>query len=163
MSTSNKSKQNTTKTANTTNLVEKLADILNDKNLTDIDYETEDIRIHIARNIASVGVNQSLEALVKQPQAAPQPDSNEPSVPEIKDDSLNVKAPMVGVAYLSAEPGATPFIKTNDKVKKGQTLLLIEAMKTFNPVRSPIDGTVSSILITDGQPIEFDQPLIILK
>ena len=70
---------------------------------------------------------------------------------------------MVGVAYLSAEPNSPPFVKAGDKVTEGQTLLLIEAMKTFNPVHVTRSGTIASILVSDGQPIEFDQSLVIIE
>ncbi|HEX7198286.1 MAG TPA: biotin/lipoyl-containing protein, partial [Dongiaceae bacterium] len=74
-----------------------------------------------------------------------------------------VTSPMVGTAYLAPEPGAEPFVKTGDKVKKGQTLLIIEAMKVMNPIPAPEAGTVEAILINDGQPVEYGEPLLVVR
>jgi acetyl-CoA carboxylase biotin carboxyl carrier protein len=78
-------------------------------------------------------------------------------------DSNAVKSPMVGTVYLSPEPGAKAFINEGDKVKKGDTLMLVEAMKTFNPVEAPKDGTVTRILVSDAQPVEYGEPLVIVS
>ena len=163
MTTSSASKPITRATSIKTNFIEKLADILNDKNLTEIDYETEDMRIHIVRNLPPEGAAIAAKLPYIQAQENQKSEESTQAVSTPQDSKMHVKAPMVGIAYLSAEPGTTPFIKKGDKIDKGQTLLLIEAMKTFNPVRSPIDGTIASILVSDGQPIEFDQSLIIIE
>lgn len=140
-------------------LVRHLANILDETDLSEIEYDTGSLRIRVARQIR--------EATVMMPatsQAAPAPAS--PSEEKPADPTSHpgaVKAPMVGVAYLASEPDTPPFCKVGDTVTEGQTLLLIEAMKTFNPVRAPKAGKVASMLVSDGQPVEFDQPLIVIE
>jgi len=138
-------------------LIRKLISILDDSNLSKIDYETNEIKIRLGREI-SFNSSQSHSLPSKK---------NEPKNVKDSDNNNNlkgtVKAPMVGVAYLAPEPGSTPFVRIGDKVKKGQTILLIEAMKTFNNVSANEAGIISEILVSDGQPVEFDQPLIIIK
>ena len=141
-------------------LVKQLANILDETNLSEIEYDTGNLRIRVSR--------QSREAAVVIPSgnmATAQSDPNASGAPTDSTADLAslpgvVKAPMVGVAYLAAEPDTPPYVKVGDKVREGQTLMLIEAMKTFNPVRAPKAGTLSAIHVSDGQPIEFDQPLV---
>ena len=138
-------------------LIRKLISILDDSNLSKIDYETNEKKIRLGREI-SFNSSQSHSLPSKK---------NEPKNVKDSDNNNNlkgtVKAPMVGVAYLAPEPGSTPFVRIGDKVKRGQTILLIEAMKTFNNVSANEAGIISEILVSDGQPVEFDQPLIIIK
>ena len=84
-----------------------------------------------------------------------------PAVAAVNGDAI--KSPMVGTIYLAAQPGAEPFIKVGDKVNAGQTLMIVEAMKTMNPIPSPKAGTVAQILVTDGQPVEYGEPLVVLE
>jgi acetyl-CoA carboxylase biotin carboxyl carrier protein len=90
--------------------------------------------------------------------AAPKSESG-----EAKQNGHVLKSPMVGVAYLSPEPGAAPFVKVGDTVKSGDTVALVEAMKTFNPIKSDIDGVVKEILVADGNAVEFDTPIIVIE
>ena len=149
-----------------TRLVRKLAGILTDTGLTEIEVERGSLKIRVSRQ-ASGGAVQSY---APQPQAfAAPPPAAAPaahaaaapsSAPAAGDQ---VKSPMVGTAYLAPQPGADAFIKVGDKVAAGQTLLIVEAMKTMNPIPSPRAGTVVDILVTDGDPIEFGEPLVILE
>lgn len=140
-------------------LVRQLATILDETELSEIEYDTGTLRIRVARQVGQTSV--ALPA-PPPPQATPPSDSTEKAVDASAHPSA-VKAPMVGVAYLASEPESPPFVKPGDKVTEGQTLLLIEAMKTFNPVPAPKAGTVAAILVTDGQPVEFDQPLVVIE
>jgi acetyl-CoA carboxylase biotin carboxyl carrier protein len=138
--------------------VRSLAALLDDTNLTEIEYESSGLRIRVARTAAPVAAAPVAYA------AAPAAAAAAPAA--AGDDAANhpgaVKSPMVGVAYMSPEPGAAKFVNVGDSVAEGQTLLLIEAMKTFNPIRAPKSGKVTQILVTDGQPVEFGEPLLIV-
>lgn len=147
-------------------LVRQLADILDDTGLSEIEYDTGTLRIRVARQAKDVAVAVPATA-APQPTPAPAAQAADTAKDSQLDDPAShpgaVKAPMVGVAYLAAEPDTPPYVKVGDKVTEGQTLMLIEAMKTFNPVRAPRTGTVAAVLVTDGQPIEFDQPLVVIE
>jgi len=133
-------------------LIRTLAALLTETGLTEIEYAIGDRRIRIARVPGGPG---SASAPVASPPAA----TRSPSV----EHPGSVKAPMVGTAYWSPEPGAKPFIEVGSKVSAGQTLLIIEAMKTMNQIPSPRAGTVTQILVEDGQPVEFGEPLVIIE
>jgi acetyl-CoA carboxylase biotin carboxyl carrier protein len=143
-------------------LVRTLAELLNETNLTEIEYDTGSLRIRVARQ----GVPVTAPVL---PPAAPAVAAAPVAQPAAvaSDDAAShpgaVTSPMVGVAYLSPEPGAGKFIEIGGPVSEGQTLMLIEAMKTFNPIRAPRGGRVVRILVTDGQPVEFGEPLVIIE
>jgi acetyl-CoA carboxylase biotin carboxyl carrier protein len=145
-------------------VVRQLASILDETDLTEIEYEASGMRIRVARQVSGLSnafqVAPAAPAPSAQAASAPTP-AAPPSDPAAHPGA--VKAPMVGVAYLRPDPDSAEFIKQGDNVSEGQTLLLIEAMKTFNPVHAPKSGTVTSILVSDGQPIEFDQPLIVIE
>ena len=138
-------------------LVRQLASILDETNLSEIEYELGDLKIRVARQLSGVTVAVP-EAASAPPAASPQ----EAGPVEPSSHPGAVKAPMVGVAYLAADPDSPPYVKVGDTVSEGQTLMLIEAMKTYNPVRAPRAGRVAEILVNDGQPIEFEQSLIII-
>ena len=153
-----------------TTLVRQLADILNDTSLTEIEVERGELRIRVAREITAAPVMQYASAPAYAPQAAAQPAATAaplsmPSDPAtiVARSGEQVKSPMVGTVYLQASPEAPPFAKVGDKVKKGQTLLIVEAMKTMNPIQSPRDGVVQEILVGDAQPVEFGEPLVVLE
>lgn len=153
-----------------TTLVRQLADILNDTSLTEIEVERGELRIRVAREITAAPVMQYASAPAYAPQAAAAPAANAaplsmPSDPAtiVARSGEQVKSPMVGTVYLQASPEAPPFAKVGDKVKKGQTLLIVEAMKTMNPIQSPRDGVVQEILVGDAQPVEFGEPLVVLE
>ena len=135
-------------------LIKELVDNLKEFNLTELDYQEGQTRIKVSR--ASKGVEQIKSASVVSP--------NKAVLNELNDgDGIRVKSPIIGTAYLAPEPGAKKFIEVGDKIKKGQTVMIVEAMKTMNHVPSTNDGVVKKILVNDGQPVEFGQPLIILK
>ncbi len=136
--------------------IRELAGLLDETGLTEIEYETESVRIRVAK-----GQMAAQAAPVAAPAAAPA--AGTAAAPAPVDHAGAVKAPMVGVAYLSPEPGAAHFIQPGQSVSEGQTLLLIEAMKTFNPVRAPRSGKVTSILVSDAQPVEYGEPLVIVE
>ena len=139
-------------------LVRRLAAILNDTGLTEIEVERGDLRIKVARNASPAA-----PAIY----AAPPPIAHAPaSAPlratETEIEGELVKSPMVGTVYLQPEPGAPPFTRVGDMVSEGQTLLIVEAMKTMNPLPAPRAGRVVEILVADGQPVEFGEPLAII-
>jgi acetyl-CoA carboxylase biotin carboxyl carrier protein len=153
-----------------TSLVRQLADILNDTSLTEIEVERGELRIRVAREITAAPVMQYAAAPA---QAAPMPavataaqaPATMPSDPAtiVSRAGEQVRSPMVGTVYLQASPEAPAFVQPGDKVKKGQTLLIIEAMKTMNPIQAPRDGVVADILVGDAQPVEFGEPLVLLE
>lgn len=153
-------------------LVRDLADILDEKNLMELELETDIIAVRLSRNSSGqvmVGAPAAAPMAVAAPAAAPVASTAapaaEPAKPADNDYSSHpgaVKSPMVGTAYESAEPSAPPFISVGDTVKKGQTLLIIEAMKVMNPITASADGTVSAILFKNAQPVEFDQVLVVI-
>jgi acetyl-CoA carboxylase biotin carboxyl carrier protein len=151
-------------------LVRKLAGILDETGLSEIEVEVGEMRIRVARTVtaAPVAAPQAYQALpapaAPAPALAAQP-AAPPAAAEAPAPAAGdvVKSPMVGTAFLQSSPGADPFVKPGDKVKSGQTLLIIEAMKTMNPIPAPRDGTVVEILINDAEPVEFGEPLVVLE
>ena len=149
-------------------LVRQLADILNDTSLTEIEVERGELRIRVAREITAAPVMQYAAAPAHAPAAAaPAPVAplsmpSDPATIVAKSGEI-VKSPMVGTVYLQASPEAPVFAQVGDKVKKGQTLLIVEAMKTMNPIQAPRDGVVQEILVGDAQPVEFGEPLVVLE
>ncbi|HEY0104369.1 MAG TPA: acetyl-CoA carboxylase biotin carboxyl carrier protein [Brevundimonas sp.] len=151
-----------------TALVRGLADILNDTDLTEIEVERGDLKIRVAREITMAAPMQYAPAPAQAAAAAPAPAAAPASMPSdpatiVAKSGEEVKSPMVGTAYLQASPEAPPFCQPGDKVKKGQTLLIVEAMKTMNPIQSPRDGVVREVLVGDAQPVEFGEPLVVLE
>ena len=135
-------------------LIKELVDHLSEFNLTELEYQEGQTKIKVSK--ASKGIEHMKSAAVVS--------SNKAVLNESDDsDGTRVKSPIIGTAYLSPEPGAKKFIEVGDKIKKGQTIMIVEAMKTMNHVPSTHDGTVKKILVNDGQPVEFGQPLIVLK
>jgi acetyl-CoA carboxylase biotin carboxyl carrier protein len=147
-----------------TKLVRQLAEMLAETGLTEIEVEDGDRKIRVARNAAPAGSALVAAAPVQAsaPAAAPAAPPPQTAEPDSPVPANALRSPMVGTAYLSSEPGADPFVKVGDKVKKGQTLLIIEAMKVMNPIAASADGTVQQILVENAQPVEFDQPLIVV-
>jgi len=143
-------------------LIRELALLLDETNLTEIEIERAGLRVRVARNIS---IAASVPASVQV--AAPAPAIGAPGAPGAAADISKhpglVPSPMVGTAYWASEPGAKPFIEVGSKVSVGQTLLIIEAMKTMNQIPSPRAGTVTQILVEDGQPVEFGEPLVIIE
>jgi acetyl-CoA carboxylase biotin carboxyl carrier protein len=141
-------------------LIRELALLLDETSLTEIEIERAGLRVRVARNIR-VAAAMPANYL---PAAAPAAVAGVPAASaDIAQHPGVVPSPMVGTAYWSPEPGAKPFIEVGAKVTAGQTLLIIEAMKTMNQIPSPRAGTVTQILVEDGQPVEFGEPLVIIE
>ncbi len=151
-------------------LVRGLADILNDTDLTEIEVERGDLKIKVKREV-TVAAAPVQYAPAPVAHAAPAPAVAAPAPVAMPSDPATivarsgeeVKSPMVGTVYLQPSPEAPQFVKPGDKVKKGQTLLIVEAMKTMNPIQSPRDGVVAEILVGDAQPVEFGEALVLLE
>lgn len=148
-------------------LVRSLADILNDTDLTEIEVERDDLKIKVKREV-TVAAAPIQYAAAPAPVAHAAPAAAPVSMPSdpatiVARSGEEVKSPMVGTAYLQPAPGSDPFVKAGDKVKKGQTLLIVEAMKTMNPIQAPRDGVVAEILVGDAQPVEFGEALVVLE
>ena len=140
-------------------LVRQLAVLLDDTNLTEIEIQDGERRIRVARNISVVAAPSYMAP-------APAPASIPAAVPvpeAAADHPGTVRSPMVGTVYLSAEPGAKHFASVGDKVSAGQTLIIVEAMKVMNSIPAPRAGTVKAVLVENGQPVEYDQPLIVVE
>jgi acetyl-CoA carboxylase biotin carboxyl carrier protein len=151
-----------------TRLVRKLADILRATELTEIEVAHGDLKIRVAREITMAAPQPFYAApalAAPAPGAAPAPAAAAPAAPAVEAafSGEMVKSPMVGTIYLQAQPADPPFIKAGDKVKAGQTMLIIEAMKTMNPITAPRDGVIQKLLVADAQPVEFGEPLVILE
>ncbi|MDP3399859.1 MAG: acetyl-CoA carboxylase biotin carboxyl carrier protein [Brevundimonas sp.] len=151
-----------------TTLVRQLADILKETELSEIEVERGELKIRVVRTLTvAAGPVTYAAAPAPAPAAAPAPApvAPMPSDPAtiVAKSGEEVKSPMVGTVYLQASPEAPAFIKIGDKVKKGQTLLIVEAMKTMNPIQAPRDGVVADVLVGDAQPVEFGEPLVLLE
>lgn len=141
-------------------LVRSLAHLLDETNLTEIEYDTGSVRIRVARQGLPMAVQHAQHA-VPAVVAAPvvQPAGHD----DLANHPGAVTSPMVGVAYMSPEPGAAKFVEVGQTVSEGQTLMLIEAMKTFNPIRAPRGGKLTRLMVIDGQPVEYGEPLAIIE
>ncbi|WLT09600.1 acetyl-CoA carboxylase biotin carboxyl carrier protein [Bartonella apihabitans] len=143
-------------------LIRDLAEILNDTNLSDIEVEQGDLRIRVSRQLNAGAPVQTVYA--PSPAAPVAPAAPAPAKSAKEDLTKNaVTSPMVGTAYLAPAPGARPFVEVGQKVSEGQTLIIIEAMKTMNQISSPRAGTVKAILVEDAQPVEFGEPLVVVE
>ncbi|AYG65890.1 MULTISPECIES: acetyl-CoA carboxylase biotin carboxyl carrier protein [unclassified Rhizobium] len=144
-------------------LIRDLANILNDTDLTEIEVEQEDLRIRVSR----AGTMQYVQAPLAAPAAFAAPAAAAPAAAAPAGKTRNpdnvVSAPMVGTAYLAPAPGAADFIQVGSAIKEGQTLLIIEAMKTMNQIPAPKSGTVTEILVQDGRPVEYGEALVVIE
>ena len=145
-------------------LVRELALLLDETSLTEIEIERAGLRLRVARNI-SVAATMPVAAAAAAPALVAAPTAAAPAAagPDLSKHPGAVTSPMVGTAYWSPEPGAKPFIEVGTKVSAGQTLLIIEAMKTMNQIPATRSGTVVQILVEDGQPVEYGEPLMIIE
>jgi acetyl-CoA carboxylase biotin carboxyl carrier protein len=141
-----------------TKLVRELAELLAETGLTEIEVEDGDRKIKVAKQGAPMAAVQTVAAPAPPLPAAAVP---APAAPPAADPNA-LKSPMVGTCYLCPEPGADPFITVGSQVKAGDTLLIIEAMKVMNPITAASGGTVKAILVDNGQPVEYDQPLVVV-
>ncbi|CAG1012652.1 MAG: acetyl-CoA carboxylase biotin carboxyl carrier protein [Rhizobiaceae bacterium] len=145
-------------------LIRDLAGILNDTNLTEIEVELGDLKVRVSRQAQAVHAIAQPMSVAAAPAAVAATAPTAPAAAAVADTSKNaVTSPMVGTAYASPSPGATPFIELGQRVREGQTLLIIEAMKTMNQIPSPRAGIVTAILFEDAQPVEYGEPLVIVE
>ena len=138
-------------------IIKELSDYLEEFNLTELEYTEKDTKIKVSKNKISVSG-----------QSVPFNNDNDSTVRQSKQvankvTGIQITSPIIGTAYHAPEPGAKKFVEVGDKIKKGQTVMIVEAMKTMNHVPSTADGEVKKILVNDGQPVEFGQTLILLK
>ena len=135
-------------------LIKELVDNLKEFELTELEYQEGQTKIKVSKT--SKGIEQIKTSAIVNPNKSVLKSTNE-------SEGVRVKSPIIGTAYLAPEPGAKKFVEIGDKIKKGQTVMIVEAMKTMNHVPSTADGEVKKILIEDGQPVEFGQTLVLLK
>ena len=134
------------------NIIKELNDYLEEFNLTEIEYTDKDVKVKVSKSKISKNIETS----------APIKDITTKKEEILVDDSKKITSPIIGTAYLAPEPGGKKFIEIGQKIKKGDTVMIVEAMKTMNHVPSPNDGTIKEITVTDGQPVEFGQTIAIL-
>ena len=151
----------TKKTGIDQQLIRDLAGILNDTNLTEIEVELDDLKVRVSRQAPAVHAVAAPAPTYAAP--LPVPGAAAPAAAPAEASKNAVPSPMVGTAYLAASPDAKPFVEVGQAVKEGQTLLIIEAMKTMNQIPSPRSGTVTSILVEDAQPVEYGMPLVVIE
>lgn len=142
-------------------LIRDLANILNETDLTEIEVEQDDLRIRVSR----AGTPQYVQAPIAAPTVAAASVAPAAAAPvaDARNNKNAVTAPMVGTAYLSPAPGSRPFVEVGAAVKEGQTILIIEAMKTMNQIPAPRSGKVTEILVSDASPVEYGEPLIVIE
>ena len=134
-------------------LIKELVDSLDEFNLTELEYQDGNRKIKVSKGSRTIETSKNTTVMP----------SNKAVLSNSDDEGIRIKSPIIGTAYLSPEPGGKKFVEVGDKIKKGQTVMIVEAMKTMNHVPSTSDGEVKKILVEDGQPVEFGQTLIILK
>jgi len=153
-------------------LIRTIAELLNKENLAEIEIEQDDFRVRVTRSFAKEVVQVAAPAYAPAPMAAPAPAASVPAgsvpaaAPSVEDLASNpgtLTSPMVGTAYRAPEPSAAPFVEIGSKVSEGQTVVIIEAMKTMNQIPAHRSGTVTRILVDDAQPVEYGQPLIVIE
>jgi acetyl-CoA carboxylase biotin carboxyl carrier protein len=147
-------------------LVRKLADILTDTGLSEIEVEHDGLKIRVAKTLTAAPMQMAaapvaMAAPVAAPQAAAAAAPAAEAAP-VRSGEV-VKSPMVGTVYMQPQPDAPPFVKVGDTVQAGQTLMIVEAMKTMNPIPAPRAGRIAEILVSDAQPVEFGEPLIVIE
>ena len=134
-------------------LIKELVDNLDEFKLTELEYQNGDTKIKVSKAFKAAGISKLSENLI----------SNNKAVLNEEEEGIRIKSPIIGTAYLAPEPGVNHFVKVGEKIKKGQTIIIVEAMKTMNHIPTTRDGEVKKILVKDGQPVEFGQTLILLK
>jgi acetyl-CoA carboxylase biotin carboxyl carrier protein len=134
-------------------LIKELVDNLDEFKLTELEYQSGETKIKVSKASKTSVASKISDNVI----------SNNKAVLNESEEGIRIKSPIIGTAYLAPEPGAKQFVQIGDKIKKGQTIMIVEAMKTMNHVPSTSEGIVKSILVKDGQPVEFGQTLIVLK
>ncbi len=138
-------------------LIRQLAALLKETELSEIEIETDNLKLRVSRQVSQVTAHVAAAPAAAAPAAAPATPAEAAAHPGA------VASPMVGTTYLAAEPGAAPYVTVGSTVKEGQTVLIIEAMKTMNHIPAPRAGKVTAILVEDGQPVEFGEPLLVIE
>lgn len=144
-------------------LVRDLAELLNETGLTEIEIEQSGLRLRVQRAATTVATVEASAPVPVATKPLPRADAEPATPPEPAAHPGTVTSPMVGTVYRSPEPGAPPFVEVGTVVSEGDSLMIVEAMKTFNPIPAPRGGTVKAILVDDGQPVEFGEPLAIIE
>ena len=139
------------------NLIKELSEYLNEFNLTEIEFTEKDTKIKVSKN--NISINNQTIPVTQKPSNITESVSNKPSIKS----GTEITSPIIGTAYHAPEPGAKKFVEVGKKIKKGDTIMIVEAMKTMNHVPSTADGVVKEICVEDGQPVEFGQTIIILE
>tara|TARA_B100000123_G_scaffold262830_1_gene231279 strand:- start:399 stop:821 length:423 start_codon:yes stop_codon:yes gene_type:complete len=134
------------------NIIKELNDYLNEFNLTEIEYTEKDVKVKVSKSLSNKNLETSVPTFTKEVKTDK----------VLVDNSKKITSPIIGTAYLAPEPGGKKFIEVGQKIKKGDTVMIVEAMKTMNHVPSPIDGIVKEICVDDGQPVEFGQTIATL-
>ena len=142
-----------------TNLVDVLADLMEQKGLTEVEVTVGDQTLRLSKG----GTAPTVAHVAAPVAAAPAPAAAAPAAAAPADHPGAVKSPMVGTVYMSPQPGSPAFVSVGDTVTEGQTLLIVEAMKVMNPIPAPRAGKITAILVDDAEPVEFDQPLVVLE
>ncbi len=141
-------------------LIRNLADLLNETGLTEIEIERQDLRVRVARGVAAASQPAPVTPIMAP--VSPRQSSSGSDSP-LANQSGTLTSPMVGTVYRAPEPGAANFVEVGANVSEGQTVMIVEAMKTMNHIPSPRSGTVTQILVEDGQPVEFGEPLLVIE
>ena len=143
-------------------LIKDLANLLTETDLSEIEVEQDDFRVRLSRTSSAAPIQVHAPVAAAPPVPAPSAPSVESSAPAAAATG-NVPSPMVGTAYLSPAPGADAFVNVGDSVKEGETVIIVEAMKTMNQIPAPKSGTVTAILVENGQPVEFGEQLLMIE
>ena len=143
-------------------LVRELAELLGETGLTEIEVEDGERKVRVARQLAAAPPASFTASAPPPPMALPADAAAVPQGQTTEDAADALKSPMVGTVYMASEPSAEPFIKIGSQVKEGDTLLIVEAMKVMNPITADRAGTITAIFVDNAQPVEFDQPLVII-
>ena len=148
-----------------TALVKALADILDEAGLAELEYETADLSVRLSRVTGAASPAPAVAPIAAPALAAAAPASASASTPaeDMASHPGAVASPMVGTVYVAAEPDAPAFVAVGDTVKKGQTVLIVEAMKVMNPITAPTDGKITQIMVQNGQPVEFGEVLVVIE
>lgn len=148
-----------------TALVKALADILDEAGLAELEYETADLSVRLSRVTGAASPAPAVAPIAAPALAAAAPASTSASTPaeDMASHPGAVASPMVGTVYVAAEPDAPAFVAVGDTVKKGQTVLIVEAMKVMNPITAPTDGKITQIMVQNGQPVEFGEVLVVIE
>lgn len=144
-------------------LVRQLADILTETGLSEIEVERDGLKIRVAKTLTAAPQAAVTYAAAPAAAVAPAPAAAAEAVAPVRAAGDTVNSPMVGTVYMSPQPGADPFVKVGDTVAAGQTIMIVEAMKTMNPIPAPRGGKIVELLVADGQPVEYGEPLAVIE